>query len=634
MWSTIFIGLVLIVLLSVVILVVFLVRKFQDGKGVDELLGQIAINFATGVFADLNKEIQNALRMLGRFLGCDYAYIILFMEPEKSRQCVCSWQKKAITTFYRLAAGDFLQMDKAFKRDKVIYIIDVATLDHAWVKEREQWLQRKVKSVIGIALGAQQKYLGYICFEYINKQKFYKRNTDLLIAVSKIIAGALTRKKTAEQLEKIAKFDVLTSLPNRYQFNEAVRRMLAYSIRHKLVLAVLSMDLDNFKNVNDTYGHVVGDMLLKEVGARCQANMRAEDFIARMGGDEFVIVAFGLREPTEATVIAKKLLQVVQGEYVLDDRVITTTMSIGIACYPEHGQDQQTLLKNADIAMYNAKNTGKNRYQFFTEELEKKRRGQLDIENEIQQALSKEEFFLVYQPQFNENKKIIGMEALLRWHHPIRGLLLPAKYIVIAENSGLIVPLGKWVLEAASKQYRKWSEMGIVKNISMSINLSFRQIEKDSLASCKDFFDIIKKSKGVGSNFELELTETTLMEYPDKSREILQELHNGGFGIAIDDFGTGYSSLQYLKYLPVQRIKIDRSFINGIGIKKEDEVIIETAVLLASKLGFAVIAEGVETIAQFEFLKKAGCKQFQGYWFSHPLPAKEMLQLLQQNANE
>ena len=602
----------------------------------EKLLGQISLSFAEGVFSDINKEIQIAISMVGEFIHCDHAYVILIAEKEKIKKCIYAWQREGVEAGFQCLSeypDDFLLiLDKVFKYKRLVYVEDVNALNVDWAKEKEQWIKRNVKSSVCVSLEVQNRYLGYICFEFIAAKKpRNESDISLLKTVSEIIAVALVRKRTAAQLEKMAKFDVLTSLPNRYQFGVVIKQMLAYSIRHKLVLAVLSMDLDNFKNVNDTYGHMVGDMLLKEVGMRCQGNIRAEDFISRMGGDEFVIMAFGLKEPKEAEIVAKKLIDVIQGEYILDGHSITTTTSIGIACYPMHGQDQQTLLKNSDIAMYNAKNTGKNRYKFFTQKLQKERRGQLDLENEIQVALNKKEFFLVYQPQFDKNKKVIGMEALLRWRHPIKGLLLPAKYIVIAENSGLIVPLGKWVLEVASRQYRQWYDMGVIKKIRMSINLSFRQIEKDSLASCKDFFDIIKKSKGVGSNFELELTETTLMENPDKSREILQDLHNGGFGIAIDDFGTGYSSLQYLKYLPVQRIKIDRSFINGIGVKREDEVIIETAILLAKKLGFAVIAEGVETVAQFEFLKKSGCTQFQGYWFSYPLEAEEMVKLLQKN---
>ncbi|EKE01603.1 MAG: hypothetical protein ACD_21C00090G0009 [uncultured bacterium] len=605
--------------------------------GFEQLVGKIAIDFAETEVSDIHNKIQDAISKLGEFVGFDRSYVILINPGEKIKKCILEWKKEGVGSVFQWpqkASLDFFQeVDKAFKHAQVLYVKDVNELNDDWTKEKEQWAKGNIRSSMCIALNVKGKYLGYICFECMAPNKHYhESDVNLFKTIGEIIAVALERKRIEEELEMLAKFDTLTTLPNRYQFGVITNQMLAYSIRHGLVLAVLSMDLDNFKNVNDTYGHAVGDMLLKEVGARCKANIRAEDFIARMGGDEFVIVAFGLKEALEADVIAKKIIEVVQQEYKIDGFSINTTASIGIACYPMDGKDQQTLLKNADIAMYNAKASGRNKHQFFTKELQMKRQGQLDLESEMQVALSKKEFFLVYQPQFDENKKVIGMEALLRWHHPVKGLLLPGSYIVIAENSGLIVPLGKWVLEEASKQYNEWKELGVVEKIRMSINLSFRQIEEQSIATSKEFFELIKNGKGESNNFELELTETALMRHPEVSREILNSLHNGGFGIAIDDFGTGYSSLQYLKYLPVQRIKIDQSFIAGIGTKTEDEIIIETSMILARKLGFAIIAEGVETEAQFEFLKKHGCKQFQGYYFSYPLESADMLALLKKNA--
>ena len=252
----------------------------------------------------------------------------------------------------------------------------------------------------------------------------------------------------------------------------------------------------------------------------------------------------------------------------------------------------------------------------------------------MQAALENREFFLVYQPQYNADKEIIGLEALLRWYHPVKGLLLPSKYIVIAENSGLIVPLGKWVLENAARQYNEWKGLGVVEGLQMTINLSFRQVEKDSFKVCKEFLEIVEKNQVSSNDFELELTESVLIQHPEEAKVIVNSLLQNGFHVAIDDFGMGYSSLNYLRYLPAQRLKIDRSFVNGIGKQKENEIVIEATVMLAKKIGFTVLAEGVETEEQFKFLKKLGCNQFQGYYFNRPLESAAMLEALKKNSGK
>ncbi|EKE01601.1 MAG: hypothetical protein ACD_21C00090G0007 [uncultured bacterium] len=604
----------------------------------EHLVARISRNFAELKSLDINEGIRDAMMELGKLVGFDSSHVILIDPEAKIKECISEWKKSGVQSSFKWpqkVSLDFFQaIDRVFEYEQVLYIQDVNGLNDEWIEEKKVWAQGNIRANVCIPLKVRSKYMGYICFEWCSPKSCCSSDISLFKTIGEIIAVSLERKAIEEGLERAAKIDALTELPNRYQFGVIINQMLAYSIRHKLVLAVLSIDIDNFKDVNDAYGHAVGDMLLKEFGRRSKANIRAEDFIARMGGDEFIVVVFGLKEAMEVEVVARKLVEVVQKEYGLDGRTINISISMGIACYPIDGQDQQTLLKNADIAMYKAKELGKNNYQFFTKELRDKRQEQLNLEREMQVALDKKEFFLVYQPQFNENKEIIGMEALLRWHHPVRGLLLPGSYIVIAESSGLIVPLGKWILETASRQFNEWRALGCVEKINMSINLSFRQIEENKLEVDRDFFDVVKDSHEKNGHFELELTETSLMKNPELTKKVLNSLHDGGFGIAIDDFGTGYSSLQYLKYLPVQRIKIDRSFVAGIGTKADDEVIVETTILLSKKLGFAVIAEGVETEAQFEFLKKCGCKQFQGYYFSWPLEADDMLALLKKQAKK
>ncbi|EKE01602.1 MAG: Diguanylate cyclase/phosphodiesterase with PAS/PAC and GAF sensor(S) [uncultured bacterium] len=615
-------------------------RALEREVEFEKLVGQVARNLAEASIANIDDGIKEALSKVGDFIGFDRANVFMISEDGKTKKCIYDWQGDGVEQFFqcpREYPRDFFQaLEKTLRRDRFVYIEDVNKLNDDWAKEKELWVEGNVKSNVCVSLGSQNQYSGHVCFEYVvASNKSYKESDgNLLKTFGEIIAVTLERKRIEENLERIAKFDTLTSLPNRYQFGVITDQMIAYSVRHGLVLAVLSMDIDNFKNINDTYGHMVGDMLLKAVGERCRANIRAEDFVARMGGDEFIVVAFGLKDVLEAENIAKKLIEVVQREYKLDGHTMIVTTSIGIACYPTDGLDKETLLKNADIAMYQAKEAGRNNYQFFTKELQMKRQGQLELENEMQVALSKKEFFLVYQPQFDENKRVIGMEALLRWQHPTKGLLLPGGYITIAEDSGFIVPLGKWVLEMAAKQFNEWQHMGIVGQMRMSVNLSFRQIEKAALEICDNFVEIVKEYNGSNGDFELELTETALMKRPEKSREVLQGLHDKGFDLAIDDFGTGYSSLQYLKYLPIQRVKIDQSFIAGIGVRKEDEIIVDAAIALAGKLDFKVLAEGVETEEQFDFLKKHECKQFQGYYFSYPLEAAAMLELLKKNAEK
>ena len=389
------------------------------------------------------------------------------------------------------------------------------------------------------------------------------------------------------------------------------------------------VDLDHFKNVNDSLGHQAGDQLLQEVAKRLTACVRKQDTVARLGGDEFTIILEELAHGEDVSVIANKVIESLSHTVQLGKHEATIGGSIGISIYPDDGDNAESIIKNADMAMYQAKNQGKNCFRFYTEELADAADTRFETGNRLRQALIKDEFELYFQPQINlQEEKIVGAEALIRWNDPDKGLIVPAKFITLAEEMGLIDSIGEWVLDAACRQTKIWQEQGLPE-IRVSVNVSgYQFMHGDIVASVKQ----VLQSTGLNSKYlELEVTESFVMEHPERGEVILNELRDFGVSIAIDDFGTGYSSLSYLKQLPVNRLKIDRSFVMDIPQDKDDEAIVATIIAMANKLGISVIAEGVENKAQVDFLNSQGCVDMQGYYFGKPLQCGEFEKLIQRN---
>lgn len=439
----------------------------------------------------------------------------------------------------------------------------------------------------------------------------------------------ITEHKAAqERIQYIAHHDALTGLPNRLSLHSRLEQVLFSARRDLSRLAVMFIDLDRFKVINDTLGHHVGDDLLVEVAQRLKESVRESDIVSRLGGDEFVIVLTDV-EVEDIAVVASKVLRNLSQAYSLEAAELHSTPSIGIAVYPEDGATAEALMKNADTAMYHAKQSGRNNYQFFRHEMNEAASERLMIENHLRQALLKHEFLLHYQPQIDTaTGSVVGVEALIRWQHPQRGLIPPFKFIPIAEDSGLISPIGAWVLSESLRQLREWKDAGI-EDLRMAVNLSANQLRDVSLPVR---IERLLQQHGLrGEELELEITESVAMDDPAHCKGLMQQLHDLGVELAIDDFGTGYSSLAYLKQLPLDRLKLDRSFVTDIEHDPNDAAICTATISLAHSLNLAVVAEGVETETQLEYLKQLRCNLVQGYLFSRPLPADECLEFVRNN---
>jgi len=435
------------------------------------------------------------------------------------------------------------------------------------------------------------------------------------------------RKRAEDEVQRLAYFDILTNLPNRALLLDRLEQALAQSTRHGEQVGILFLDIDQFKGINDTLGHSMGDDLLKIIAERLSSCIRKSDTVARVGGDEFVIILNYMANEQDASTTAEKILKVLAAPIYLNGQEIFSTASIGIAIYPADGGDCDTLLKNADTAMYQAKDSGRNTYQFYTSDMNAQALERMLLQNDLRRALDRGEFSLHYQAQINaQNGQLIGMEALLRWAHPTLGAIPPSKFIPFAEETGMILPIGRWVLETACRQNKVWQDMGLP-SLRVAVNLSGRQFKIGNLAQM--VAEVLQQSQLAAEFLELELTESILMESAEDTVRLLRDLKKMGVQLAIDDFGTGYSSLNYLKHFPIDRLKIDRSFVRDILKDPDDAAIAEAVIVLAHSLKIKVLAEGVETKEQLDFLLARHCDEMQGYYFSHPLCVDDFTALLQ-----
>ncbi|MBV6341998.1 sensor domain-containing protein [Candidatus Magnetobacterium casense] len=453
-------------------------------------------------------------------------------------------------------------------------------------------------------------------------------NTALLNENSEVIYVIATgiditeRKLTEQRLQYLAHFDSLTDLPNRTLFYDRLGHILGHSRRYNQMFALLFLDLDGFKFVNDSLGHDMGDLLIKMAAARLPKCVRASDTVAHVGGDEFVIILPLVEKAREAALVAEKIHEAFSTPFHLDTHECFITLSIGISIYPSDGDDVDTLLKNSDIAMYQAKEKGRNTYQFYNSEMNTRALRRLKLENNLRKALERNEFIIHYQPKIDLNSwSVCGVEALIRWINSQYGLISPAEFIPLAEDTGLIIAIGEWVLRTACAQAKQWLDAGHT-GLLMSVNLSARQFTSQNLVL---LIENILQETGLPAGFlELELTESVVMDDAESAIKILRDIKTMGVHVAIDDFGMGYSSLSYLKRFPIDRLKIDKSFVRDITTDPDDEAIATAIIAMSHSLKLKVIAEGVETNGQLEFLRSLNCDEAQGYLFSKPLPVKDI----------
>jgi diguanylate cyclase (GGDEF)-like protein/PAS domain S-box-containing protein len=434
------------------------------------------------------------------------------------------------------------------------------------------------------------------------------------------------RKAAEERVQYLAYYDALTGLPNRTLLQDRLSKALASARRQKDKVALLFLDLDRFKNINDSLGHSVGDLLLQDVAERLKRSAREQDTVARLAGDEFLIVLTDVKDIRDAAVAAERFMDAMTAEFVVQSHPLSISCSLGISIFPEHGADGETLIKNADAAMYCAKDYGRDNFRFFTEDMNAQVVERLTLENSLRLALDKKELFLEYQPQMDIGTgRITGLEALLRWQHPELGLVPPDKFIRIAENSGLIMPIGEWVFRTACSQARKWQDEGLPA-VPVAVNVSAVQFRQEGF---RELIRRVLHETGLASQYlELELTESLLLSNADVRLLVLQELKAMGLRLAIDDFGTGYSSFSYLKQFPVSKLKIDRSFIRDVAVNPDDAAITTAIISMAKSLNLKVIAEGVENEEQMSFLRAHHCDEIQGYYFSKPLSTDEVVDKL------
>lgn len=437
------------------------------------------------------------------------------------------------------------------------------------------------------------------------------------------VARDITERKIAAQTITFQAYhDPLTKLPNRTLLRDRLTQAIKQAKREKENFAVMFLDLDRFKNINDSLGHIVGDELLQKVSARLIDCIREGDTLARFGGDEFTFILPRLNNSQEdASKLATKILKSVKRPFIVDNRELYISASIGIAIYPQHGENHESLIKHADVAMYHVKGRGKNGFQFYAHDMNGPYLEQLSLETGINNALKKNEFELVFQPQLNLNTgKTVGVETLLRWNHPKQGIIYPSEFIPFAEESGLIIDIGSWVIKTACAEFNRWRRAGMI-NLRLAINISTRQLMQDNIV--KEIIDLITTYNIPGECLELEITENAIMDDLSSVVQKLSALRAHNINIAIDDFGTGYSSLNYLHELPIQTLKIDRTFLKEDLINKGSKTIINTIVAMAKVLDLNVIAEGVESQVQLDYLRDIECYEAQGYLLGRPIPSEE-----------
>lgn len=495
------------------------------------------------------------------------------------------------------------------------------------VEEQTLLEQDNIRSLLMVPIFIDQDLWGYIGFDACREARQWNSNDEsILVTVAASLGGAFQRRETEDRMRYQAFHDPLTGLPNRTAFNQYMPQALLAARRSKTMIAVMFLDLDRFKNINDTLGHAVGDKLLKEATQRMNGELRKHDMLSRWGGDEFTLILQNLASSHEAKAIAERLAACLRPPFFIENQELYITSSIGIAMYPANGEAVTTLLQNADAAMYAAKAAGRNTHRFYTSTLNSTASRQLLLEKHLHQALQREEFRLFYQPQIDVQRgKVCHIEALIRWQSPVLGNVPPNDFIPIAEEIGLIVPIGDWVLKQACYQLQTWHQQGFT-DLEMAVNLSARQLQQPELV--QNLQQLLQAFDLPPQHLEIEITETAALSNLEASIATLNQLRDLGTRIVMDDFGTGYSSLSYLKRLPFHGLKIDRSFVKDVPDDVQDIAMLRAVIALSQELQLSIVAEGVETQEQVDCLRELGCYNMQGYWFSRPVDAVAMTAFL------
>lgn len=597
----------------------------------------ISLDFLTLNTENFNEKIDNLLSRCGVFFDADRTYLSLIDNERGSWRYTNEWSKESLRSerdiIGEISLETFPSLTESLKMNKPVYIEDTENIRNMSAIGREHILRRSIKSLILLPIAGKGDIQGFIGIESIvSKKKWSNDNIKLLNIIGNILASGLIKLQADKEIEFMAYNDRLTKLPNRFSFAQKINHAIDKARNKGTLLSIFFIDLDGFKTVNDTIGHEGGDILLKEVADSLQKSVGKSGTVARFGGDEFMVMLDNATDFDSIIEIADRIMELFSNPFTINDQDFSVTASAGISLYPRDGTTSEILIKNADIAMYKAKEKGKNQYALCSQEMKDEVETERRLSADLHHALERDELVVYYQPQINlSTDEITGAEALIRWNHPHRGMISPGVFIPIAEKNGLINSIGEWVLRTACKQNKQWQDQGF-SAINMSVNISVIQFIDPRIA---DTIENILGETGMDPKYlELEITESIAIKEKGFYLDILNRLKSIGLSIAIDDFGTEYSSLGRLKVIPIDRIKIDRQFISALETEEKDRAITMTVISLAKNLELDVLAEGVETKGQLDFLKENLCDHVQGYYYYRPMPAEEMQRLLDDLAEE
>jgi diguanylate cyclase (GGDEF)-like protein/PAS domain S-box-containing protein len=606
----------------------------------DESVGAIVLNYSDRTRVKLNAQRNEGLARLGQFaldaqdldalfeeaarmlrLGCDVAAVVQRVGPYEFLMRAATGEGAEAAVGRAASVYPDSKWPAAIERGATL-VSDRAHYQSRSSDRPWSFWRRRMGSGVYVPLHGERDPYGVLCMNSLRDDAFGEDDMRFAEAVASVLSGALRRLQTQSRLAYMAEFDALTGLPNRNLLQDRLAQAVAQVRRRAEHGAVLFIDLDRFKLINDTLGHHLGDALLVEVGERLKRCVRGGDTVGRVSGDEFGVVLSGVARIDDAAIVAQKILGALAEPFDLEGNEAYVTASIGISVFPADGEDAEMLLKNADLAMYRAKEMTRNAYCFFTAEMNRRAVAKLQLNTDLRRAIERGEFVLHYQPKVELREgRLLGAESLLRWNHPSRGMVLPDEFIPALEDSGLILPVGEWALREACAQLRRWQAMG-VSTLPVSVNLSAKQFHRPDLDA---LVRRVLADEGVAPELiELEITESCLMSNPEEAVRLLAGLRDAGLMISVDDFGTGYSSLSYLTRLPLTALKIDHSFVRDAAVSREAASIVRAVIDMAHNLEFTVIAEGVETHDQVAFLRRHGCDVGQGYLFGRPVPADQL----------
>lgn len=598
-----------------------------DQLNLQRFISEISSDFINVNKSNIDEKMNWVTRILGKLFSIDQINILLFDLDHSTIKYTNIWDVGAKSTKenyrHHVNKEDISWLVNNLISNEAIYIPDVDNLPEAALGVKNEFKQRQVNSLMAMPLSENENTIKVLEFAYINRVKEWPdEEYRVLKIIANIFADALSKVEAENGMTFMAYHDHLTGLPNRRLFNDRLNQAIALAKRTEKLIGIVFIDLDSFKTINDTLGHEGGDALLKAVSEKLQKAVRESDTVSRFGGDEFLIMINNLSSDKDIITIVEKIMSILDQPFSIEGQQFNLTTSAGIAMYPFDGTNTESLIRNADISMYKAKEKGKNQYVICSSDLKDQMIYNIKITNSLYHALERNELYLNYQPQVNiPQGEIIGLEALIRWKHPELGFVSPAVFIPIAEQTGLINQIGEWVLKTACAQNKKWQQAGY-SPVRIAVNVSSNQLRNQNFA--QQIKNVLQETKLDPSYLEIEITESAAMNEMDDTVNMFNDIRNLGVMISIDDFGTDYSSLSRLNELPIDKIKIDKRFIDGIEKGEKGQMIVKTIINLSKNLNLKVIAEGVENEIQLDYLKQELCDEVQGYYYYKPMSAEDI----------